>query len=420
MLKINNMVTHSRRQYTEKIEKALAVVPIVVLIGARQVGKTTLMKNLILNGDSLILNGQDPEIIELFQKYSTLQSYLAINLNPGLEGFLLIDEFQFIPNVSTLLKLLVDTNLNLRIICTGSSSLDILQKVEESLAGRVRIIEIFSLSFEEYLLFQDESLHQLYQKYDVNTPEVVIDKRIVNHFERYLLFGGLPRVSLVNTDNEKIELLDDIYRTYLMRDVRSYIRYQDAVGFNKLLKILAFQIGNMVNINELSNTCGLTYKKTEEYLFLLEQMYIIKLVEPFYSNKRKVITKMRKVYFTDLGMRNLINGSFLNIMNGVNDGSIFENYVFLELKRLLGQAGKLFYYRTLDGAEIDFVADNFKGLISIEAKNKTFQKEASLRNLINFNATFEPIDSYAINKSFNSDHLNYKFLQGYLISKIKF
>ena len=107
-------------------------------------------------------------------------------------------------------------------------------------------------------------------------------------------------------------------------------------------------------------------------------------------------------------------------MNGVNDGSIFENYVFLELKRLLGQAGKLFYYRTLDGAEIDFVADNFKGLISIEAKNKTFQKEASLRNLINFNATFEPIDSYAINKSFNSDHLNYKFLQGYLISKIKF
>jgi len=412
------MAIYKRNKYIEKIEKALTVVPIVILIGARQVGKTTLLKSLELSEPRLSLNGQDPEIMELFQKHSIIQSYLSINLNAQLKGYLIIDEFQFIPNISTQLKLLVDNNANLKILCTGSSSLDILQHIEESLAGRVRTIEVFSLSFDEYLMFVDEPLHQLYQKYDENTPDVIVDKQILNHQERYLLFGGLPRVTMVNSDNEKIDLLDDIYQTYLMRDVRSYIRNQDSVGFNKLLKILATQIGNMVNINELSNTCGLNYKKTEEYLFLLEQMYIIKLVEPFQTNKRKVITKMRKVYFTDLGLRNLIAGSFSNLVKGFNDGNLFENYVFLELKRILGQAGKLFYYRTLDGTEVDFVIDNFRGIVSFEVKNKVMQKEKSLRNLESFNTLFEIKNSFIVNRTLNSEGQNSKFIQGYLVSKI--
>lgn len=407
-----------RTAYLNKIENALTVVPIIVLIGARQVGKTTLLKSLNLPEPKLFLNGQDPEIIELFQKQSNISNYLKLNLQNQLEGFLIIDEFQFIPNISTSLKLLTDTNEKLKILCTGSSSLDILQNVEESLAGRVRIIEVFSLSFEEYLLFSDEKLHQLFQKYDHKSPDVIIDKMIMHYLNRYLLFGGLPRLALVSSDSEKIDLLDDIYRTYLMRDVRSYIRNQDAIGFNKLLKLLAIQVGNLVNVNELSNTCGLSYKKTEEYLFLLEQMYIIKLVEPFYTNKRKVITKMRKVYFTDLGLCNFIIGAFSNLSQGINKGSIFENYVYLELKRLLGQAGRLFYYRTLDGTEVDFIIDNFNGLVSIEVKNKSFKQEGSLRNLDSFNTLFNTIGSYVINKNLNKPNYKYSFIQGYLVSKI--
>jgi len=407
-----------RKIYIHKIEKALSILPIVVLIGARQVGKTTLIKSLDLPSDKLFLNGQDVEIIEIFQKYSTLESFLKFNLNTKLEGFLLIDEFQFIPNISTMLKLLVDKNENLKILCTGSSSLDILQNVEESLAGRVRIIEVFSLSFDEYLMFTDNDLYQLYQKYDNKTVDVVVNKEIAGHLERYMLFGGLPRVALVNTENEKIELLDDIYRTYLMRDVRSYIRNEDTVGFNKLLKLLAAQIGNLVNVNELSSTSGLSYKKTNEYMYLLEQMYIIKLVEPIYTNKRKVITKMRKVYFTDIGLCNLINGSFNSFNRRADAASIFENYVFLELKRKLGQAGKLFYYRTLDGTEVDFVINNFHGIISVEVKNKAIKKDVFLRNLDSFNKLFNVSESYIVNQTLNLVSSNYHYIQGYLIPKM--
>ncbi|MCD6180051.1 MAG: ATP-binding protein [Bacteroidales bacterium] len=407
-----------RKIYIHKIEKALSILPIVVLIGARQVGKTTLIKSLDLPSDKLFLNGQDVEIIEIFQKYSTLESFLKFNLNTKLEGFLLIDEFQFIPNISTMLKLLVDKNENLKILCTGSSSLDILQNVEESLAGRVRIIEVFSLSFDEYLMFTDNDLYQLYQKYDNKTVDVVVNKAIADHLERYMLFGGLPRVALVNTENEKIELLDDIYRTYLMRDVRSYIRNEDTVGFNKLLKLLAAQIGNLVNVNELSSTSGLSYKKTNEYMYLLEQMYIIKLVEPIYTNKRKVITKMRKVYFTDIGLCNLINGSFNSFNRRADAASIFENYVFLELKRKLGQAGKLFYYRTLDGTEVDFVINNFHGIISVEVKNKAIKKDVFLRNLDSFNKLFNVSESYIVNQTLNLVSSNYHYIQGYLIPKM--
>jgi len=407
-----------RNFYIQKIEKAFNILSIVILIGARQVGKTTIMKSLKLSSNKLFLNGQDTEIIEIFQKYSTLEAYLKLNINNNLEGYLLIDEFQFIPGVSTMLKLLVDKNEKLKILCTGSSSLDILQNVEESLAGRVRIIEVFSLSFDEYLMFTDADLHQLYQKYDSYTKDVIVSKQLSGHLEKYMLFGGLPRVSLVDSEREKIELLEDIYRTYLMRDVRSYIRNQDAVGFNKLLKLLAAQIGNMVNVNELSNTCGLSYKKTSEYIYLLEQMYIIKLLEPFYTNKRKVITKMKKVYFTDLGMCNLINGSFDSYYRKTDAGSIFENYIFIELKRKIGQVGKLYFYRTLDGTEVDFVINNYRNIISLEVKNRELKKGLSFRNIGSLNKLLGVSRSYIVNKTLNSKIDNYHYIQGYFASKI--
>ena len=409
-----------RQSYINRIEKAFNVLPIVVLIGARQVGKTTLLQSLEIPEKNIFLNGQDPEIIEIFQNLSTTENYLKININNTLNGYLLIDEFQFIPNISTLLKLLVDKYDKLKILCTGSSSLDILQNVNESLAGRVRVIEVFSLSFSEYLLFVDDEIYQLYQKYKCNTSHVIIDKKIQIYLDNYLIFGGLPRIALVKNNADKVELLEDIHRTYLMRDIRSYIRNQDVVGFNRLLKLLAAQIGNLVNINDLSNTCGLSYKKTEEYLFLLEQMYIIKLVDPFYTNKRKVITKMRKVYFNDLGMCNLINNTFSDFTRSINRGSLLENYVFLELKRLLQQTGKLFYYRTLDGTEIDFIIDHFKGLISVEVKNKALKKEISLRNLDSFNNLFKVLNSYLVNSELNIVGEKYNFIQAYLIPKIIF
>jgi len=409
---------HQRNFYTEKIYKALNLLPIVVLIGARQVGKTTILQNLDLNGEKLFLNGQNPEINEIFQKYSTLEAYLKINMNSDLNGFLLIDEFQYIHGISTMLKLLADNCNNLKILCTGSSSLDILQKVEESLAGRVRIIEIFSLSFEEYLMFVDTKLFELFQKYDSKSDNLIVNKQIHVKLNEYLLYGGLPRITQTNLPEEKIELLDDIYRTYLLHDVRSYVRNEDSLGFNKLLKILTAQIGNLVNVNELSVTSGLSYKKCEEYISLLEQMYIIKLVEPFHTNKRKTITKMRKVYFTDLGLRNLIYNSFNEIDIRTDGGSIFENYVYLELLRKTGKKGIINFYRTNDGSEVDFIVNNLNQLYSIEVKHKEIKQPGYHKNLDSFNKLENVTNSFIVNKTLNLISTKHQYIQGYLVNKM--
>jgi uncharacterized protein len=407
-----------RKDYSDKVYKAFDSLPIVVLIGSRQVGKTTLMENLELEGEKILVNGQDPEIAELFQKYSNLRDYLRINLSETIKGYLLIDEFQFIPGISTILKLLVDQNKDLKIVCTGSSSLDILHKVEESLAGRVRIVEVFSLSFEEYLMFSDRELHKNFIKCDINTQKEVFDKQIAIKLNEYLLYGGLPRAATQKEAEEKIEILDDIYRTYLLKDVRAYVRNEDTVGFNKMLRLLASQIGSMVNVNELSTTSGLSYKKCAEYLSLLEQMFIIKFLDPFLTNKRKVISKMQKVYFTDIGLRNLIYGSFNQMNIRTDGGNILENFVYLQLMRKLGKVGSINYYRTHDGVEVDFLINNYKEYIAVEVKSKELAKPAFMRNMESLSKV-QPINrNYVVNNGLNIQYNGFRFILPYQVSGI--
>lgn len=407
-----------REYYNKKVKEALKMLPVVVLIGARQVGKTTIMNNYEYDKDTLFLNGQNPEIIELFSKYSLIETYLRINLNSSLDGYLLIDEFQFISGISTTMKLLTDNNKNLKIIATGSSSLDIIQKVEESLAGRVRMINVYSLSFPEYIRFYDETLYETYKKYDKFTDDKIINNEIKILELNYLTYGGLPRVALTNNNNEKIELLNDIYQTYLLRDVKAYVNNEDSVGFNKMLRLLSAQISNLQNVNELSRTSGLSYKKTLEYLYLLEQMFILKLIDPYYSNKKNTITKMKKLYFYDLGMRNIIYNSFNDITIRVDKGEIFENYVFLELIKNRQPVSTLYFYRTRDGAEVDFVLDNMVEKKSVEAKFKHFDKAVKFKSLNDFNKSENIKASYLVNLNLNVEYNDVHYIQSCLISKI--
>lgn len=409
----------NREKIVNEINKAINLSPITILIGARQIGKTTILKNLKHLTPSIYLIGQDPEVAAIFQKLSIAESYLKTNLNSELKGFLLIDEFQYIDNISTMLKLLTDSNSQLRVICSGSSSLDIIQKVEESLAGRVRVIDTYSLSFSEYLKFHSEQLFDLYSKYDQQSKEELIYPEIKLLFEDYLIYGGMPKQALSPKHEDKIQLLDDIYKTYLLRDVRSYIRNEDVVSFNKLLILLASQIGSLVNVNELANSSGLSYRKCEDYIYLLEQMFIIKMVEPFFTNKRKVITKMKKVYFTELGLRNIIIGNFNSIENRNDNGALFENFVYLELLRILPSYTRIYFYRTKDGAEVDFIIDNMKQKFAIETKFKNLNKEFSLKSFKSITEIENIAETYLINRNFNLSN-GVIFLQGYLTEKIVF
>lgn len=409
----------ARNGYKERIQSAFKLVPIVVLIGARQVGKTSIMKAYPTENfrNVLFLNGQDVEVAARFQQFSTIEQYLKIYLNEELNGLLLLDEFQFIQGISTMLKLLTDKYDDLRILCSSSSSLDILQNIEESLAGRVRVIEVLSLSFSEYLLFKDEKLWKLQQELQDGNDEALVAP-LQQVYEEYLIYGGLPRTALTNNPQEKVELLNDIYQTYLLNDVRHYIANEHFVGFNKLLRLLAVQIGNLVNVNDLSRESGLPYARCEEYIYLLQKMYIIKLVEPFFTNKRKVIGKMNKVYFCDLGLRNIIYNSFNEIGFRTDNGALFENYVLLELWRNRQASDTIYFYRTQNGTEVDYVLDGALRKLAVECKYKRLQNPLSIPSLNNF-ADEEKIElRYIANINLEAEYKGVHLVPGILVDRI--
>ena len=408
-----------REKYEKKITEAFRFLPIVVLIGARQVGKTSIMQMYPTEGyrNTLFLNGQDAEVAERFQKLSTIEQYLSIYLNTDFDGLLFIDEFQFIEGVSTMLKLLTDKHNKLKVLCSGSSSLDILKSVEESLAGRVRIIEGLALSFSEYLLFRDEKLFRLQQNLtDADDEALVSDLQAA--YQDYLVYGGLPRTALTMNPDEKVELLNDICQTYLLNDVRRYVANEHFVGFNKLLRLLATQIGNLVNINELSRESGLPYSDCENYVNLLQKMYVIKLIEPFFTNRRKVIGKMKKVYFCDLGLRNIIYGNFNEMPFRTDNGAIFENEILLELWRNRKAGETISFYRTQNGTEVDFVTESAQRKMAVECKYKHFEKPVSIAALNGF-CDEEGISlRYIANINASFEHTKVKFIPGIICDRI--
>ena len=407
----------TRSSYIEKIDNAFRYTSIAVLIGARQVGKTSIMKCYVENKPHHLLNGQDAEMAALFTKLSTIEQYLTIQLNAELKGLLLIDEFQYIDGVSTIMKLLTDKYPDLKILCSGSSSLDILQQVEESLAGRVRVIEVLSLSFSEFLLFKDKKLNQMQQSIEIQSANA-LTAPVEAKLNEYLIYGGLPRVVLADSPSDKVELLNDIYQTYLLRDVRMYIANEHFVGFNKLLRLLSMQIGNLVNINDLSKECGLTYKKCEEYIYLLQQMYIIRMIEPFHSNKRKSVSKMNKVYFYDIGLRNIIYNSFNEMDFRVDNGAIFENYVLLELWRKRRAAGTVQFFRTQSGTEVDFVTIQEDDVKVIECKYKRHEKAISVPNMTNFAKEEGFQKQFLVNINLSQTNQDVQYIPGIFVDRI--
>lgn len=410
---------HLRERYLERIESGLKVVPIVMLIGARQVGKTTLMQSFRYQGSTLFLNGQDPDVSALFEKLPDLEQYLRIYLDKDLTGLLLLDELQYIPDVSRVLKLLTDKHTNIRVLCSGSSSMDILQSVEESLAGRLRMIEVFSLSFTEYLDFRDTKLHALFTAMDSENSGAGLIEPFDTILHDYLLYGGLPRSALLDDPNEKLAVLNDIYKTYLLHDVRSYIKNEHFTGFNKLLRLLAAQNGNLVNVNELSRESGLPYKMTAEYLALLEHMYIIKLVEPWHTNRRSVITKMKKIYFCDTGILNILLPDFRDPEFRSDGGALLENFVFLELLRNLNPGGEIRFYRTTDGSEVDFVVNQPKKMFAVECKYKTMDRPMHSRALSAFSSLGNVSERYIVNRNLNTTDQEIRFIPAVLVPKIR-
>lgn len=353
---------------------------ILILKGARQVGKTTLLKQIIAEIEKqdaktsiVYLRADDPKNSQYLQSTAVFEEYLKRSHSfPSRFVYVFIDEFQTISNAGLFLKNVFDAHKgSLQLIVSGSSSLEI-TKNTEFLTGRSIDFDISRISFREYFNYETKNeIHVLpLSRFDeLELFYRTYSDTIRLHFKEYLAFGGYPEVITTTEHKDKELILESIVKTYIEKDIAGFLHIENITGFNNLTKILSDQIGNLVNLSEISTTTTLSRNTAEKYLDVLIGTYVFNLVTPFYRNIRSELTKMPKVYALDTGIHNYFARSF-NADHQL-DGSLIENFVYLEL---LHQFKKdyIHFYRTIGGAEIDFAIESTENkMILGEVKYRT-------------------------------------------------
>lgn len=354
-----------KRKVIDEILKYLFDEETLILYGSRQVGKTFILYWLeeYLHNKKQQVYYLDLEerryLAELNQGPENLRK-LLIEEGYNLERrvFVLIDEIQYLNNPTNFLKLIADHYRNIKVIASGSSVFEIRKKVEKALVGRALFFEIYGLSFEEFLIFKG------YEKGLKPVLTKIKEEELREVFEEFVLYGSYPKISLIPEKEKKEKYLWQIVDTYLKKDIRDLAEVREIEKFNKLLEVLASQSSNLLNTEELSNTCRIAKQTVERYLSILEKTYVVHLVKPFFKNLRSELFKTPKIYFYDSGLAHLL---WLKIISPEILGGIFETAVFSELVKYFGRES-VYYWRTKDKKEIDFILRYRNKIIPLETK----------------------------------------------------
>ena len=329
-----------------------------IIYGPRRIGKTTLvsqilskLKNLNNSETIKIFNGDYLEDREIFSNTSFIHLKKIVKKTTTL----VIDEAQRIPNISLSLKILIDAFPELRIIVTGSSSLHLSKGAKEVLTGRTQTYNLYPLSTLELgTNFQDHQLKQL--------------------LENQLIYGSYPQLTNFDKNIDKEKYLINIVNDYLLKDITDLQQVQPESLLN-LAKLLAFQIGSEVSLNELSKKLGIDIKTVKRYLSLLKQSFIIFELGAWSKNLRKEVTKSKKYYFWDTGIRNALIGQFSPTSIRSDIGGLWENFLIIERIKTLDYAQKLknyYFWRSYDQAEVDWIEENVSNM-NTQSKTKQLQ-----------------------------------------------
>lgn len=369
---------------------------ISLIVGPRQAGKTTLMKLVMQyltkkNQRSLMLNLD----IEKDKKYFESQEMLLrkIQLEIGDSGYVFLDEIQRKENAGLFLKGIYDMELPYKLIVSGSGSLELKEKIHESLAGRKRVFELTTLSWKEFTEYKTEYRYENKME-DFYALEI---NQTQGMLEEYLNFGGFPRIVVVPQVLEKRKIMAELYESYLLKDLVGLLGIEKTDGFTNLTKVLSSQIGRMVNVNELSSTLGLHKKTINQYLWYMEKTYFIEKLSPFCRNIRKEISKAPLYYFSDIGMRNFALGLFGSPVQLIQDGFVFQNFIYHRLKELIRNSpAQIHYWRTTNKAEVDFIVDMVSDLIPVEVKYQNLLKPNPGKSLLSFIAHYQPKKAFIV------------------------
>lgn len=338
------------RKIQGRIESRLQPGKVIILTGARRTGKTVLLKEIMkkLNGPTLYLNGEDyTTSLKLQQK--GLDEYKNLI---GANKYLVIDEAQKIENIGQILKLMIDEIEGLHIIITGSSALDISSSTGEPLTGRKYTFQLHPIAQCELAAYENA----------IETESLL---------ENRLIYGSYPEVLTINDNQQKTEYLNELINSYLLKDILVLDNIKNSSKLVNILRLLAFQIGREVSVNELAKNVGLNKLTIERYLDLLTKVFVIYRIEGYSRNLRKEISKSPRYYFWDNGIRNTLVANFNTLALRNDVGELWENYVIAERIKLQHYEGWLsnnYFWRTYDQQEIDWIEERDGGLFAFEMK----------------------------------------------------
>lgn len=387
-----------KRKLFGEVKKHLTAKEISLIVGARQVGKTTLMQSLKryldTKGEKTVFLNLDYEPDKkFFISQDALIKKIELELGKN-NGFVFMDEIQRKENAGLFLKGIYDLNLPYKFIASGSGSLELKEKIHESLVGRKRLFELNPVTFDEFVDFKTD-----YRYSDKLNNFFALEKDKTTAFlGEYLNFGGYPRVVLEERLEEKQKVIDDIFRSYIEKDISYFLRVERTDAFSTLIKILASSIGNIINYSDITKQVGISIPTLKNYLWYAEKTFVIKTVTPYFTNPRKEITKSPIVYFYDLGLRNFAIGLFGNISVPEGLSFVFQNLICNILQEKIKWTGKtIHFWRTLEKAEVDFVITKGREVLPIEVKYSFLTKPEMKKSMRSFIEKYNPKEAWVIN-----------------------
>jgi predicted AAA+ superfamily ATPase len=362
-MKLNRHLDHSLVTHLNSLKEA------VILLGARQVGKTTILQRLFPAAHYLSVDNEQTRMV--LDRYD-ISAYRQ--LVPAKTGILIIDEIHLLKDPGRAAKIFYDQMPQTKLLLTGSSSFAIKNRATESLAGRKIDYHLFPLTMSEYLTQTGTTTDLFYPvlRHLAASPHVPAERiypfDIASITDFAMTHGMYPAVT---NHPQKEAYLTNLVDSVVFRDLLELSLIEHRAAALSLLKLLAFQIGNLVNINELAMRVSLDAKTVRRYLSLFEQSFIIFSLYPYFRGKRKEIGKMPKIYFFDCGLRNALIGNFQPMIARADSGALFENFVISEVYKanVYGNFGySLHFWRTTDGSEVDLVLEKGEHAIGVELK----------------------------------------------------
>ncbi|MBU1121444.1 MAG: ATP-binding protein [Candidatus Omnitrophica bacterium] len=372
------------RQIEGKLKKYVEQFPVVVLTGARQAGKSTLLKQLF--------KGENWEYVS-FDQRGILE---RVKADPDLfvrdiSSNIIIDEAQKVPELFHSIKWRVDEGLKYKIILSGSANFQLLNKVTETLAGRAGVLDLFPFSISEKydgnnileILFSSKDILKAADK--IKSSGFIYDEEIFHH----VLWGGYPKLIEYKDSESRINWLENYRTTYIERDLRDLTQVANISDFQRFYQMLAFQVGNILNLSNLANDIGVTVPTCKKYFQILEASYQYFILKPYHLNIRKRLIKSPKIYSWDTGLCNyfLGNTSIKELKGKGTFGNIFENYVMSEIAKqnsFLVRKSNMYFWRTANGAEVDLIMERGEDIIPVEIKSSVKLSDNSLRGLFDF------------------------------------